>query len=121
MANPFVHLELNTPDLSKAKKFYGDMFGWQFQDMDMGGSAGIYSTFKPETGPGEGHGDVDAGRKSCVAGVRRRRGYRFTASTEKAKSLGATVCMGPQEIPNVGWFSMITDPTGCTIAMFQPK
>jgi predicted enzyme related to lactoylglutathione lyase len=45
----------------------------------------------------------------------------INVSTEKAKSLGATICMGPQEIPNVGWFSIITDPTGCTIALFQPK
>ena len=36
MANPFVHLELNTPDLTKAKEFYSALFGWQFQDMDMG-------------------------------------------------------------------------------------
>ena len=25
MANPFVHLELNTPDLEKAKAFYGQL------------------------------------------------------------------------------------------------
>ena len=45
----------------------------------------------------------------------------INASTAKAKSLGGTICMGPQEIPNVGWFTTLTDPTGCTIAMFQPK
>ena len=43
MANPFVHLELNTPDLPKAKEFYTALFGWQFQDMDMGAPAGIYT------------------------------------------------------------------------------
>jgi len=43
------------------------------------------------------------------------------AATEKAESLGAKVCMGPQEVPNVGRFAIITDPTGSTIAMFQPK
>ena len=53
MANPFVHLELNTPDLAKAKAFYGALFGWQFQDNDMG-PIGIYSTFKPDEGPGGG-------------------------------------------------------------------
>lgn len=26
MANPFVHLELNTPDLAKAKEFYAGLF-----------------------------------------------------------------------------------------------
>ena len=53
MANPFVHLELNASDLKKAKAFYGEMFGWQFQDNDMG-PMGIYSTFKPDSGPGGG-------------------------------------------------------------------
>ena len=41
MGNPFVHLELNTTDLAKAKEFYGTLFGWKFEDMDMGPD-GIY-------------------------------------------------------------------------------
>ena len=51
--NPFVHLELNTPDAAKAKEFYTKMFGWEFADNDMG-PAGVYSTFKPASGPGGG-------------------------------------------------------------------
>jgi predicted enzyme related to lactoylglutathione lyase len=31
MANPFVHVELNTTDLAKAKGFYGKMFGWKLE------------------------------------------------------------------------------------------
>jgi uncharacterized protein len=118
MANPFVHLELNTPDLPKAKEFYTALFGWQFQDMDMGAPAGIYSTFKPETGPGGGVMTMPGGNQGWLAYV----GVEdINAATEKAKSLGAKVCMGPQEVPNVGRFTIITDPTGSTIAMFQPK
>jgi len=117
MANPFVHLELNTPDLAKAKEFYGHLFGWKFEDMDMGPS-GIYSTFKPETGPGGGMMSMPGGNHAWLAYV----GVEdITASTAKAKSLGATICTEPQEIPNIGWFSIFTDPTSCTIAMFQPK
>jgi predicted enzyme related to lactoylglutathione lyase len=29
MGNRFVHVELNTTDASKAKKFYGQLFTWQ--------------------------------------------------------------------------------------------
>jgi predicted enzyme related to lactoylglutathione lyase len=36
MANPFVHVELNTTDLDKAKKFYGQLFDWKLEDMEMG-------------------------------------------------------------------------------------
>jgi uncharacterized protein len=118
MANPFVHLELNTPDLAKAKEFYRALFNWQFEDMDMGAPAGIYSTFKPESGPGGGMMSMPGGINGWLAYV----GVEdLDVATEKSKSLGATVCMGPMEVPNVGRFTIITDPTGCNIAMFQPK
>ena len=43
------------------------------------------------------------------------------ASTEKAKSLGATVLSEVTEIPGIGSFSMFLDPTGAAFALFQPK
>ncbi len=33
MANPFVHVELMTNDVSKAKKFYQGLFTWKLEDM----------------------------------------------------------------------------------------
>jgi predicted enzyme related to lactoylglutathione lyase len=45
----------------------------------------------------------------------------INTATTKATSLGAKVTVGPQEIPNVGWMTIFTDPTGATIALFQPK
>jgi len=35
MPSPFVHLELTTPDLKKAKDFYGQLCGWTFNDAPM--------------------------------------------------------------------------------------
>ncbi len=32
MANPFVHVELNTTDIEKAKTFYGQLFNWKLDD-----------------------------------------------------------------------------------------
>jgi hypothetical protein len=37
MGNPFVHVELNTQDVAKAKSFYRSMFDWTLNDTDMGG------------------------------------------------------------------------------------
>lgn len=117
MANPFVHLELNTPDAAKAKDFYGQLFGWQFQDMDMG-PAGTYSTFKPDNAPGGGITSMPGGKHGWLAYV----GVdNIHASTDKARALGATTLMDCDEIPNIGWITIINDPTGCTIALFQPK
>ena len=117
MANPFVHLELNTPDLKKAQAFYGGMFGWKFDDMDMG-PMGIYSTFKADSGPGGGAysaQDMPGGWLAYV-GV-----DDIKAATAKAKSLGAQIFIDSQEIPNIGWMTIMNDPTGSRIALFQPK
>ena len=35
MANPFVHVELNTTDPGKARAFYTALFDWKLQDMPM--------------------------------------------------------------------------------------
>ena len=45
MANPFVHVELATTDLDKAKSFYRSLFDWQLQDVDMGGGSTTIAVF----------------------------------------------------------------------------
>ena len=115
MSNPFVHLELCTPDTAKAKQFYSGMFGWTFTDNDMGNDM-IYSTFKPSEGPGGGIFTMPGMPTFWLPYV----GVQdINQATEKAKSLGAKVHREPAEIPNVGWFSILVDPGGATIALFQ--
>jgi hypothetical protein len=41
------------------------------------------------------------------------------ASCKKARDLGAKVVMEPMDIPKVGKFGVIQDPTGATIALFR--
>ncbi|WP_035353268.1 VOC family protein [Edaphobacter aggregans] len=117
MAQPFVHLELNTPDLAKAKDFYGSLVGWTFQDMDMG-PGGTYSVFKPASGPGGGIFTVPGAPTAWLPyiGV-----DDLKAATDKAESLGAKIIMREQPVPDMGAFSILTDPTGANIALWQPK
>jgi uncharacterized protein len=118
MANPFVHVELNTTDLGKAKTFYGQLFDWKLEDMPM--PEGSYTVIK--VGEGTGGGMMThpvPGAPSLwlpYVGVN-----DIEASTRKAKSLGATVLRDVTEIPMVGWFSIIQDPTGAALALFKPK
>lgn len=117
MANPFVHLELNTPDLAAAKEFYGKLFNWTFEDNDMGGGM-VYSTFKPESGPGGGIFSVPDAPVNWLPYV----GVEdVKAATEKATSLGAKLIRDCHEVPGIGWFSILVDPTGATIALWQAK
>jgi predicted enzyme related to lactoylglutathione lyase len=53
MANPFVHVELNTPDVGKAKAFYGQLFGWKLEDVPLGPGA-TYTMIRPGEGTGGG-------------------------------------------------------------------
>ena len=52
MANPFVHVELNTTDVAAAKSFYGKLFDWQLEDVPM--PSGSYTMIKVGSGTGGG-------------------------------------------------------------------
>ena len=80
MANPFVHVELSTTDVGKAKAFYGKLFDWKLEDIDMG-PMGTYTIIKVGEGePAAGSfATNDSWRGLCVDGLcpsgRHRRGY----------------------------------------------
>src|SRR5215469_4043070 len=115
MSQPFVHLELNTPDLAKAKAFYSKLVGWTYEDMNMG-EGGTYSVFKPASGPGGGMFTMPGAPTAWLPyiGV-----DNLKASTDKAESLGAKVIMREQPVPGHGSFSILIDPTGANIALWQ--
>jgi predicted enzyme related to lactoylglutathione lyase len=118
MGNPFVHVELNTTDVQKAKAFYGKLFDWKLEDTPMGGGS---SYTMIEVGQGTGGGmmkhPVPGAPSAWLAYVAVD---DVAAATQKAKSLGATIMKDVTEIPGVGWFSVITDPTGATLALWKP-
>jgi uncharacterized protein len=116
MANPFVHIELHTQDPEKAKKFYGELFDWELEDVpDMN-----YTLVK--VGEGTGGGMMKSPMPDAMPQwVPYILVDDIKASTEKAKSLGATVLTEVMEIPGVGWFSMFFDPTGAAFALWKPK
>src|SRR5439155_17311117 len=53
MANAFVHVELHTGDVAKAKQFYSKLFGWKLEDMPMPGG-GTYTMIQVGEGTGGG-------------------------------------------------------------------
>jgi uncharacterized protein len=118
MANPFVHVELHTTDVDKAKKFYGQLFDWQLEDVPMPG--GTYTVIKPGKGTGGGmmQQRVPGAPSSWLAYVEVD---DIVAATQKAKSLGAKIVMDVMELPGIGWMSMFIDPTGATLALWKPK
>jgi uncharacterized protein len=108
--------ELATKDLDAAKRFYTELLGWQLQVSDAAGMAyheivaggehvgGLYQ-MGPERDDAPSHwmayvavDDVDA-------------------SAARAEQLGGKVCVPPTDIPNVGRFCVVNDPTGAAISL----
>ena len=117
-AGSFAWNELNTRDLPAARAFYSEVFGWQPNDMDMGGTE--YTEWKlgdrsvagmmpmPDVVPDEvpAHWLVYFGVDDTDATVSR------------AAELGATTVVPPTDIPP-GRFAVLMDPDGATFAVIK--
>jgi len=119
MANPFVHVELNTTDPAKAKTFYGRLFDWKMKDLPMGPS-GTYTMIEVGTGTGGGlmKHPMPGAPSTWLAYVQVD---DIAAATKKAQSLGATLVKDVTEVPEAGWFSIIIDPTGAALGLWKSK
>src|SRR5262245_59008635 len=119
MANNFVHIELNTTDPDKAKKFYGQLFsGWKLEDMPM--PEGNYTMIRVENGIGGGMMKHPMPGQPSIW-IPYIDVEDLAASTKKAASLGGRVIKDVTEIPNMGSFSIILDPTGAAIGLWKAK
>ena len=120
MANPFVHVELHTRDLPKAKAFYAGLFGWDLQDTPMPGGGGTYTMIN--VGEGTGGGMMAEDRKDAGSHWMAYVGVDdVRAKTAQAKSLGATVLQDVMEVGEYGTMSVIRDPADAVIALWQAR
>ena len=85
------------------------------------GPGGTYHLFK------EGDTDV-AGMMALPEGAGAPPSWLFyvtvanaDATTARARSLGATVHDEPRDVPNVGRFAVMVDPTGAAVAILGPS
>lgn len=117
MANAFVHTELNTQDVGKAKQFYGQLFDWKLEEMP-GGMPYTMIKVGDNTVGGIMQHPMPEAPSIWISYVLVD---DIHASTAKAKSLGATAIKEAQEVPGMGWFSIFLDPTGACFAMWQAK
>lgn len=116
MGNPFCHIELQTTDTAKAKEFYKGLLDWGLEDMPMGPETYTMISVGEGVGGGIMKNPVPNIPSHWLAYIQVDDvgGY-----TDKAKGLGATVLMEKTEVPNFGWFSVIQDPTGAAVGLWQ--
>lgn len=106
--------ELTTTDVEAAKRFYGELLGWKFRDMEMPGGhyttcqvgdvsvAGIMKAPKPDVPVGWGCYVTVANIDDAVAQV---------------PKLGGKVLVPIFEVPTVGRMAVIEDPQGAMLSL----
>lgn len=113
------YVELMTPDQKAAKEFYGQLFGWQVEEMPMGGDD-YYVTASLE---GDAVAGI-AGQMPELAGHPAFWGVYLAvddvdATTAKVEPAGGKVEAGPFDVMELGRMSSIQDPTGARVNLWQ--
>ncbi|NRD74244.1 VOC family protein [Shewanella sp. VB17] len=110
--------ELTSNSCQDAFNFYGEIFGWTFKTMQM--PHGPYHIIEND--------GVDIGGiapNPCPQQESHWTGYVTVANVDdvamKARSLGAEILYGPEDIPQVGRLCWIKDPQGAIIAAITYK
>jgi predicted enzyme related to lactoylglutathione lyase len=120
----FCWTEIASNDSATCKAFYTNVFGWKFQDTKPGSEGFEYNEFSDSSGPGPVGGLYQIDPKFFGGHAPPPHFMIYVAvdnvdeSAEKAVSLGATIATGPMDIPNVGRFAVVKDPTGAALAIF---
>jgi predicted enzyme related to lactoylglutathione lyase len=109
--------ELHTTDPAKALAFYEKVVGFSHRSL-VGPDITYHILSK---------GGVDRGGVTDqLAGGVRPYWLPYVAVDDadatiaRARKLGATICVGPEDIPNVGRFGVLQDPTGASLAILKP-
>jgi predicted enzyme related to lactoylglutathione lyase len=117
----FCWAELLTRDLAQAKRFYSDLIGWQMKEDSHGPMA--YTVLSPP------------GAQQPVGGMMQMAGPQFEGvpphwmpyilvqnvddRARRCEQLGGKIKVPPMDIPNIGRFCVIEDPTGAVVSLFQ--
>ena len=111
--------ELMTRDVESATKFYTELIGWEAVESNMSGMK--YTIFKA--------GDREAGGLMAMApDVPKEVPSHWVAyitvddvdaAAKKVSELGGTVMHGPEDVPEVGRFCLIQDPTGGVVGLIK--
>lgn len=118
----FSWMELASKDAAAAKKFYGGLFGWTFDDMPAGPDM-IYSMCK--IGDKTVGALYQMGADMAKAMPPHWASYvsvtDVDATTKKVEGAGGKVMKEPFDVMDVGRMSVIQDPSGGTMCLWQAK
>jgi len=113
----FSWVDLSTSDADGAKAFYGELFGWEFEDSEIPGG-GVYAMCHVQ-------GDAVAAIIQQDEQPGHWNNYVTVTSADetaaKAKQLGATVFEEAFDVMEAGRMAVFADPSGAVLCAWQPR
>jgi uncharacterized protein len=116
----FSWVDLNTPDQDASKRFYGQVFGWEYEDRDAGPGV-VYSMARV------GGEDVAAMSPSPPGDESPPHWNNYVtvddvdATAKRATELGGNVIAEPFDVFDAGRMAVLRDPTGAFFMVWQAK
>jgi predicted enzyme related to lactoylglutathione lyase len=119
----FSWVELTTTDADSAKKFYGGLFGWTFEDNPVG--PGMTYTMN-KLGNHYASALFEMGPEMTAMGIRPAWLSYVTVESadeavKKAKAAGGKAMKEAFDVMDVGRMAVLQDPTGAVFAVWEPK
>jgi predicted enzyme related to lactoylglutathione lyase len=112
-------VDLTTTDLEGALRFYGDVFGWEFEDM--GEEAGHYHQARLRGKRVAGIGPTQPGAPPMTAWTMYLAGSDVDAHARAIGENGGTVAFGPMDVFDQGRMLVAQDPTGAMFGVWEPR
>ncbi len=131
MAGGVVHFEIHARDIARARAFYGDAFGWTFEEMGGPLDYWLIRTGRSQAPDGSpvgidggllAKGGADGGEGAspnafvCTIEVQ-----DIDATLDQVLAAGAAVQMPKDLMPGVGWLCYLKDPEGNIFGVLQPE
>jgi predicted enzyme related to lactoylglutathione lyase len=112
-----IWLDLVTPDLSAAKKFYGGLFGWTFHDIRLGAAEYSVAYLDGRAVGGLFHKAVAASEHRQPAWLTFIAVPDVDAAKQTAVAQGAKILAEPHTYPARGRQAVFSDPQGAVFAV----
>jgi uncharacterized protein len=114
-------IDTTQPDPEAAVAFYGDLFGWDFQDVMPAESPSRYYVARLRGGDVAAVGSQPEGGPQPAAWNTYVWVQDADETADKVRAAGGTVLMEPDDVGDSGRMAIFADPAGATFCVWQPK
>lgn len=102
-------LDLRVPDVAAAKDYYGTVFGWSFEDSELGTMCLLRGVPVAGIRAGDGGWTVHLATDDC------------DATAKAVAAAGGTVLEEPHDVGDLGRAALATDPGGAVFGLWQGR